>query len=396
MKELQEIIKKYKNHVGQDLCLATVVRTRGSSYRRAGARMLIANHQQTAGSISGGCLEADVIAHAKMVWAQGASQLLIYDTTTDEDILMGTGLGCNGVMEILVESLRYGSSGLKLLRFVEKVFRNRSCGVAATVIRSDVSNCRLGARLMLDKTGYLQDDLSNGSDEMLKEMIVTEMVRVLDERKSVTHTFNTTNGSVDVFLEMISAPTQLFIFGAGHDATPIVNMAREIGFAVTVVDHRLSFANRDRFPGADAIVVGRPETIELVGLVEREATAIIISHNYLIDQQWLKRLLPFGLRYLGLMGPVKRAEKMFQELREKGLEFTDKCFTNFYNPVGLDIGADSPEQIALSILGEIQAVLTCHKGGLLREKKGAIHASERNADTGTHLTQEKISCLVSA
>jgi xanthine dehydrogenase accessory factor len=221
------------------------------------------------------------------------------------------------------------------------------------------------------------------------------MVRSFEEGRSSTEIFRTASASAEVFLEAVVPPTRLVIFGAGHDAIPLARIARELGFTTTLVDHRPGHANHERFPNAETILIGRPETVDLAGHIDRKTTAVIMSHSYLIDQQWLKLLLPSGLRYLGMMGPRKRAEKMIQELRGEGLEFTENCFETFHNPVGLDIGAQSPEQIALGILGEIQATLSGHAGGSLRDKKGPIHAPKNRpfGEPTVLADREEISCL---
>jgi xanthine/CO dehydrogenase XdhC/CoxF family maturation factor len=374
MKELQDIIRHYQDYPGQPLCLATVVNTRGSTYRKAGARMLIANQQQVIGSVSGGCLEADIIAQSAAVWADQQSIVLTYDTTPPEDVLLGTGLGCNGLMEILVEPIAARNPGAHQLELASQIFRRHGTGLIATVSQPNGSAGRkVIHRLMLDAGGTLHGEFP---DRAVEQLIVGRMANALKEQRSEAFVQDTGHGAVDVFLEFISAPTPLFVFGAGYDAVPLVRLARDIGMAVTVVDHRAAFATTERFPAADAIIIGRPENVEPIDLpLDQRATAIIMTHNYFLDQQWLKRLLPLELNYLGLMGPRHRAEKMLQELRSEDPDFTAGC-DRLFNPAGLDIGAESPEQIALSILGEIQAVLAGTSGGLLREKKGAIHAPQ--------------------
>jgi xanthine/CO dehydrogenase XdhC/CoxF family maturation factor len=162
------------------------------------------------------------------------------------------------------------------------------------------------------------------------------------------------------------------IFGAGYDAAPLARLAKELGFHVTVADARPAYAQPGRFPEADAVVVARPEEIGRLAL-DATTAVVIMSHNYLTDRAFLKALLPLPLRYLGLMGPGARGVRMLQELRQEGFAASDAMLRQFHNPVGLDIGAESPEQIALSILAEIQTVISGHAGGLLREKKSSIH-----------------------
>lgn len=308
MKELVAILDCWKRGAAEGAALATIVKTVGSSYRRPGGRMLILADGATIGSISGGCLEQDVIAHAGEVRKSGEPKLLSYDTTLEEDVLFGVGLGCKGVIEILVEPI---SRAAEKLRLVEEVF---TTGKSATI----------------------------------------------------RHQFQ----GQTIFEETVRAPIQLFIFGAGYDAIPLVRLAAQLGFVVTVVDRRPAYATPARFSEANAVCVWQGSA-----MVEGERTAaVVMSHHYVSDRDYLKALLPLPLTYLGLMGPRRRAEKMLQEIREAGLMLGDELLGKLHNPVGLDIGAEGPDEIALAILTEINAVFAGHGAGMLREKKGPIHS----------------------
>jgi xanthine dehydrogenase accessory factor len=307
MKELAAILDCWKRGSAKGAVLATIVKTVGSSYRRAGAHMLILADGTTIGSISGGCLEQDVIAHAEGVSKTGEAKLLSYDTTLEEDVLFGVGLGCKGVIEILVEPI---ASAAEKLRVIEEVYATGKSAI-------------------------------------------------------VRHEF----GGDIVFEERVHAPIRLFVFGAGYDAVPLVKLATRLGFAVTVADRRPAYATKERFPEA-AVIVGNGVAFEIP---ERSA-AVVMSHHYVSDRDYLKALLPLPLAYLGLIGPRVRAEKMLHEIREECLMVGDELLGKLHNPVGLDIGAEGPEEIAVAILAEINAVFAGHGGGMLREKKGPIHA----------------------
>lgn len=307
MKELTAILDCWKRGEAESAVLATIVKTVGSSYRRAGAHMLVLRDGATIGSISGGCLEQDVIAHAAKVRASGEAKLLSYDTTLEEDVLFGVGLGCKGVIEILVEPI---SQAAGKLRVVEEVF---ATGKSA-VVRHE-------------------------------------------------------HGGEVIFEERVQAPIKLFVFGAGYDAIPLARLAVQMGFVVTVVDRRPAYATRERFPEAE-VVVGNGVSFA----IPERAAAVVMSHHYLSDRDYLKALLPLPMRYLGLIGPRRRAERMLQEIREEGVMVGDEWLAKLHNPVGLDIGAEGPEEIALAILAEINAVFAGHGGRMLREKKGPIHS----------------------
>jgi xanthine/CO dehydrogenase XdhC/CoxF family maturation factor len=223
---------------------------------------------------------------------------------------------------------------------------------------------------MLDSDGKVSGRLD---DEGLRAKINAATVEALSSNRSRTMEFELPGGEVEVFVEVMHSPAPMVIFGAGYDAHPLLRLAKEVGFHVTVADARPAYAQTAGFPEADAVVVVRPEEIATLGLNQRTA-AVIMSHNYLTDFGFLQAVLPLNLRYLGLMGPRARTLKMLQELQEAGLETSEDLLRKIHNPVGLDIGAENPEQIALSILAEVQAVIADRPGGFLREKKGPIHA----------------------
>ena len=370
MKELAAILSAHGRQPDKTAALATLVQTSGSTYRRPGARMFISQDGQPVGSISGGCLERDVIEKARGVMENGQSILLTYDTTPEEDVVFGAGLGCKGAVHILVEPARPGSSAARLIEFVGHLFQHRHSGAVATVFRtSGLVQARPGDRLMLDPDGSVTGETG---DAALQSKMLDAAREALPSSRPRTVEIALPAGMAEVFVEVIHAPVPLVIFGAGYDAAPLARLAKELGFHVTVADPRPAYAQADRFPEADAGVVLRPE--EIVRLALNEQTAVVVmSHNYLTDRAFLKELLPLPLRYLGLMGPKARARQMFKELREEGPGAGAAMTGQIYNPVGLDIGAESPEQIALAILAEIQAVISGHAGGLLREKKASIH-----------------------
>ena len=335
MKEIAEILRNRRRPDANGAVLATIVKTVGSSYRRAGAHMLIFPNGETVGSISGGCLEQDVIANAKKVRASGKAILLSYDTTPEEDVLFGVGLGCKGVIEIWLEPL---SSAETMLDFWEQLFRAGDSGVVATTFRGEGA----GQREFFADAAFAQSTTKEES------------------------------GS-EIFCELIQPPVRLYIFGAGYDAIPLAKFAKELGYFVMVVDRRPAYANRERFPFADVVLVKAAADVPELGVTKRTA-AVVMSHHYVSDRDYLRALLPLPLEYLGLMGPRRRAETMLKEIREEGLIVGDELLRKLHNPIGLDIGAEGPEQIALAILSEINAVFAGHGGGLLREKKGPIHS----------------------
>jgi xanthine/CO dehydrogenase XdhC/CoxF family maturation factor len=370
VKELATILGICSARQENALALATLVKTSGSTYRRPGARMLVLRNGEPVGSVSAGCLERDVVEKAQAASQKGESILVTYDTSAEEDIVFGAGLGCKGTAHILIEPLRPGSAADDFIRFAGGIFQRRQSGAAATVfhVRGNVP-VRIGDRLMLDTDGNVTGQIG---EQNLRAQLFGAATESLSANRTRTVQFELPGGGAEALVEVIDAPAPLVIFGAGYDAAPLARLAREAGYHVTVADVRPAYAQVARFPEADAVVVVRPEAIAALGLNQRTA-AVIMSHNYLTDCAFLKAALPLKLRYLGLMGPRARALQMLQELRLPGLEMEDDLLRRIHNPVGLDIGAENPEQIALAILAEIQAVMAGRPGGSLSEKKGPIH-----------------------
>jgi len=349
MKELADILRACRERPDKVAALATVAQTEGSSYRRPGARMLVLEGGETIGSISGGCLEKDVVDHAASVRAARAAILLTYDTSSEEDIVFGAGLGCKGVVRILLEPIQPPFIG-----FLEHIFQSQQAGAVATVFQGN----EVGHRLMLDPDGRVSHDIA---DPGLRDALMDAVQNALRNGRST----EIEHRDAAALVEIIHGPQPLVIFGGGYDAIPLVRIAKELGCHVTVVDARPAYADAKRFPGADAVVLARPEqAAEKIALTDRTA-AVVMAHHYLTDSAVFASLRPRKLRYLGVMGPRKRAEKMAAE--------NDLSLQGVHNPIGLDIGADSPEQIALAIMAEIQAAGAGRSGGSLREKNGPIH-----------------------
>jgi xanthine dehydrogenase accessory factor len=352
MNELHEILTLLRADGGEAV-LATVVATEGSVYRRPGARMLATSDGPTVGSISGGCLEADVLERASRL-AVGECAVATYDTRSKADVVWGLGLGCEGVVTVLVERL----SGLPA--WLEFVDRGRA-GVLATVFRAS-GRPPSGARLTL-VDGVVT---THGRWDADFAAVVADNARDADGSRTLDR------DGVSVFLEVVEPPPRLLVFGAGQDAVPLVRLGAQFGWSVTVVDWRPAFAVAGRFPGAEAVVLARPEAASaLVALDERTST-VLMTHNYLADRELLAWLAGTPAAYIGLLGPRRRAERLLAEIGETP---ASALRGRLYAPAGLDVGADTPDEIALAIVAEIQAARMGRSGGFLRDRAGAIHDS---------------------
>jgi xanthine/CO dehydrogenase XdhC/CoxF family maturation factor len=369
------------NAKGERCALATVVSVEGSSYRRPGARMLVCEGGASTGTISAGCLESDVIEHAKRVIRTGAAVLVEYDTaSTSDEMAWGLGLGCNGVVRVLVEPLAPGSPYVEALRrscegwadapvSVATVYQHTPSGSAPAASRVEV-----GARLFVGEGGEASRE--NLSDEVAS-LLEGDLRSAPRGGSQGARVYEVAGGDLKVFVETLSPPVPLAIFGAGHDALPVVELARGLGWQTEVVDPQARPASLSRFTLADRVTLARPEDVGAQVRITSRTLTLLMSHNYSHDLGLLRFLLASPARYIGVMGPRKRTERMLSELaaRDGAFSLRDADRERLYSPAGLDIGANAPAEIALSIIAEMRAVLDERRGGMLRERRGSIHGS---------------------
>lgn len=358
MRELERILTAWAEHErnGEEAVLATVVDVKGSAYRKPGARMLMTAGGQRIGSISGGCLEGDVAKKAWWWTESGHPVVRTYDTTSEEDAVWEFGLGCNGVVRVLLERLARSSN---LIEFLNACSRRRVPGAIATVIAAPRSgDFEIGQRLLVSAEG----EVSGVFPGELRAVLARQAMNAIDAGQSRLVQHVSGSGVIEVFVEVIAPPVPLTIFGAGHDAIPVVALSKELGWHVTVADGRPAYAQAGRFPLADEVVLTRRGDPLASVRLEADAVAVIMNHNYFADRAVLEELLRRPMRYIGLLGPRARAERMLAEL---GYAAAPEML---HAPIGLDIGADTPESIALSIVSEIQAVLADRPGSFLRSR----------------------------
>lgn len=375
MNELSAIVEAWRNldNSNKKSVLATVVHVKGSAYRRPGARMLILPDGSRIGSISGGCLEGDVAKKAWWFTEGGRPSVRVYDTSSDEDAIWTFGLGCNGVIQVMLERVD-AASGREAMEFLDVVKQSRAAAVMATVIRCVAgANVQVGDRLLVQASGVVTGALDGTPTAVELQPLISQSLNEKHSRLVYLE-------ECEVFVEWIGPPVQLVIFGAGHDAIPLVRIASELGWNVTVADGRPAYATAARFPEAETVAVMHPRDLLAGVTINHETVVVMMTHNFQQDGKILMEVLPRQPRYLGMLGPKQRANDLLKDL---GLpsEILDA-----HAPVGLDIGADTPETIALSILAEIQAELKGRPGMKLRHRRGPIHEAatevgEENAMT---------------
>jgi xanthine dehydrogenase accessory factor len=315
---------------GERAAIATVVRISRSAYRRPGAKYLVERDGRATGGVSGGCLEADVRENALQLLDGGSPRLLHYETGSSEETVWGLGLGCEGAVDVFVQR----------------------------------AETELFARA--------RDFLSQGSPFGLAEPFVIETAikgphlgRVeIANRPARGESRVEERGPDTLFVDVLEPPPSLLVFGAGDDSRPLASLAHEVGFQVTVVDHRSGFLTEERFPRPARLVLRRAD--EGVPKLTRHHFAVVETHSLQHDRDWMRALVDQPLAYLGLLGPRARKKQLFHELGVREHE-------RVYAPVGLDLGAEGPEQVAISILAEMLAVRAGREPLHLRAKRGGIH-----------------------
>ena len=370
MTELQRLLLAYDRHRAEarPCALATVVEVLGSAYRRPGARMLVTEDGELTGAISGGCLEGDARQRARQAIFRSQPALVTYDTRDEDDPRHGLGPGCQGVVRILLEPLDFTApdNPVELLRGFA---RHPEPAVLATVFETDAVGLKaaVGQRVLLSASGALRGAplLAGPLAEAARATLAQGLSQVLD--------IETNAGPVRALLEVLVPPLRLVVYGAGNDAQQLVHLAASLGWHITVVDGRPNLATAARFPEAAEVRIVPVRVLE-TQLPDAGAYHVLLSHNYAYDLAALQTLLPTAAPYIGLLGPRAKADRLLSEeleLTENGM--TEVLQNRLHSPIGLDLGSETPEEIALAIVAEIQARRHQRNGRPLRERAGTVH-----------------------
>jgi xanthine/CO dehydrogenase XdhC/CoxF family maturation factor len=314
---------------GRGAAIATVVRIQGSAYRRPGAKLLVREDGGTRGGVSGGCLEADVRERALRALRDSAPRLLHYETGGDDREVFGLGLGCNGAVDVFVQPATTAA-------FLESARRIRE--------------------LLAGDEPFAVSTVLSGPD-----------AGSVSVRAGAGETGVETAGAAQVFTEALLPPPHLLVFGAGDDAIPLVRYAADAGFRVALVDHRPAWLAAGRYPPEVRRFELRAEGEAPPGLhLGGDTYAVVKTHHLAHDREWVRRLLASEVAYVGVLGPRARVEDLLDQVGAAG-------DGRVFGPVGLDLGADGPEQVALSVVAELLAVRARRAPRHLREREGTIH-----------------------
>ncbi len=379
---------------GRPMALATIVSVSGSTYRRPGARLLVPDEGASVGNLSGGCLEGEVEDLGRDVMASGESRLTLYDLTADDEVIWGWGLGCNGAIEVFVEPAERAAEIADTLR--DAIENERAVAIATVLTCTSTPSSTLskpsstlsspsstrgvpvGARLLV-RPG--EDRRGSTGVSALDDELELRARDALASGRTEALSFMVSGYQVRAFIESVLPPPRLLVCGAGHDAIPVVKLASELGWRTVVVDDRSDFLDRARFPGAGELVEAQPGEAAAKAGFDRRCFALVMSHNYLRDRDYLKSFLGSDVAYIGMLGPQARTERLLADLATEGIVASSERLSVIHGPAGLDLGSEGPEEIAVAIVAEVLAVTRAREGGFLRDRSGTMHDHLERAES---------------
>ncbi|THD68864.1 XdhC family protein [Robertkochia marina] len=366
MKEIKSILQLYDSYgQGTEKCaIAQVVRVEESSYRREGARMIVFENGTFEGGISGGCLEGDALQRSQIAILKKEPSIVTYDTSKDDENQIGVGLGCNGVIDVLITPITQEGNTLNLL---QRCVASRKAHILVTVTATNTPDViALGQNWYYDTA---TQTLENFEHQALKASLEKDIQTVLDSKRSKIYHYNLNALSVSAFIELIPPQFHLAIYGDNYDVYPMINLAEVMDWEVSLVG-KLQKLRKDKL-GAVKDLYQKDDTEQ--PLIDDRTAVVLMAHDYKTDLRNLINLVNSPTPYIASLGPKKRFKKMVNELEDRGTPLTPEQLERIYAPCGLEIGANTPEEIAASIFAEILSVFSGKKGGMLREKQEPIH-----------------------
>jgi xanthine dehydrogenase accessory factor len=304
---------------------------------------------------------------ARMVILQQEPLLVTYDTMDDDDAKLGVGLGCNGIIHILIEPIN--DEPINPITLLKAVISSSDYAVLVTVFSiEDRKAPQPGSCLCFTNSKPLMNGLE---DLPYKNELLEDAENALNNQRSSVTAYQ----GYTAFVECVKPLISLIVVGAGNDAIPLTKIASVLGWNIAVVDGRQNYVTAERFPSANKLVVAKPDQV-LNSLQINEWTAfVLMTHNYNYEIAFLRELLPLQTSYVGILGPRKKLERMLDELEVNGTTITPRNLETIHGPVGLDIGSETSEEIALSIVAEIKAVFSARNGKSLKYKTTVIHST---------------------
>ncbi len=330
------------------MSLATVVETRGSTYSKAGALMLIDENGIFKGMLSGGCLEGDLAIRAQLVIETGTPQLITYDLAEDNDELWGLGVGCDGLMKVLLQPL-IAAQDYEPFATILAALDSDAPAVVSTLLESSIKCAPIGSALVLANGNSSAFGIA---DDLLSK-IVAGATKALRIGATISERITVADNDVLALHSVIRPAPRILVLGGGLDAEPLVRYADELGWKCTVVDHRPAYLEKGNFSGAERAICCSVDELRTEVELEKFDAAVVMSHHLASDRAYLEHLGTTDIAYVGLLGPAGRRDRLLAELGDRGGALAGRLS----GPAGLDIGGRGPAAIALSIVVEIQQTL---------------------------------------
>jgi xanthine dehydrogenase accessory factor len=377
MKEISAIVAQYSkvDLTQRRAALATVVKVKGSSYRSPGARMLITDDGKWVGSISGGCLEGDALRKARQVMAERKPMTVTYDTREESNQNLGIGLGCNGVIDVLIEPIDPNDLSNPIHTF-NKILAFNNAVALATVFESNDRNL-VGEKILVE---FDSKHSETATRSRVHQLIAKDLAQVFETKRSESRKYRSDELEIEAFIELIQPSVSLIIFGGGFDARPVSQLAKSLGWNVSVTDECVAHIAPLFFPNVDNLSLCQREFVDRDFKISPYTACVLMSHNYEYDRDVLRKLIKTDSPYIGILGPRKRFDKMLEEFSKEGLTLETEDYHRIHSPIGLDIGAEAPDEIAVSIIAEIQSKFTNRSGGFLKYRSGPIHQRDSVSD----------------
>ncbi len=393
---MQELLEQViaAHEAGEACVLCTVVRLDGSGYGRPGARLFLSDSGDRLGFISGGCLEKDL---CRRVWDATAAgpKLIAFDTSGNSVDIPRYNTGCEGIVYVFCQ--RINDNLAAMIRLILNATSRGDEIRLLTVYRSESNFAQVGDSLVLDDGNCHQISIAGEtratfqSNEAYPSQVSSALVAKLQSAsRNSSFALHDSNGDViESAIEIISPQQRLVIFGSGDDVIPVSLASVALGWRVTVVGHRAELTQLQRFPGAEVHCGPMHEIAEQLlfrGTHFSDSTdAIIMSHDFDRDVELLDVLLDSPVRTIGLLGPKRRLGRLLTQLHQRGRKLSDRDIDRIRSPLGLDIGANSPVEIATSIVAELIALSRERQGGLLHVQRQPIHQSNSHERLTTEL-----------
>jgi xanthine dehydrogenase accessory factor len=368
MKEIRTILENLEIAANKSIktALATVVHVHGSSYRRTGARMLIREDGYWFGSVSGGCLEGDVIEKAKSVIKCNQKELFKYDTRQNAKNSFGMGYGCNGLLEILIEPIENNEANAAYSLLQEISTYPNLQGLSTVFYSDDEAVAPIGARHHSNGRSYIMS-------EELDELIRKDLQEAVKTREAKSKTYKIGVCKIKVLHEVFEPNINILIYGAVFHVVPFLRITNELGYNVSVTDSFEPIQPIWNFPNADEIDLIDQEATDHLIKTTPNLAVVFLTHNFFYIKEELPKVLRSDAPYVGILGSRKKTEKILREAEVNDDNYTAKELAKIHYPIGLDIGANTPEEIALSIIAEVKAFFSQRTGKPLKVFDGYIH-----------------------